>query len=84
MLCAVLVSVQSVTVSALAENGETAFDKTDVLEDLKSSTINGKPFDVKSYPANKDGDLQIINFVEYCYLYIQPDTDKYLGTNRPE
>ena len=73
MLCAVLVSVQSVTVSALAENGETAFDKTDVVEDLKNSTVNGKPFDLKSYPANKDGELQIINFVEYCYSATKND-----------
>lgn len=72
-LCMVLISIQGVTVSALAESGETAFDKTDVLEDLKSSTINGKPFDIKSYPANKDGDLQIINFVEYCYAATKND-----------
>ena len=72
-LCMVLISIQGVTVSALAESGETAFDKTDVLEDLKSSTINGKPFDLKSYPANSDGDLQIINFVEYCYAATKND-----------
>lgn len=72
-LCMVLISIQGVTVSALAESGETAFDKTDVLEDLESSTINGKPFDLKSYPANSDGDLQIINFVEYCYAATKND-----------
>ena len=51
-----------------AEN-ETPFDKTDVLTDLKSSTINGKPFDITQYPYNTKGSPTLLTFVEYCYSF---------------
>lgn len=43
------------------------FDKTNVLDDLRSSTVNGEAFDFTKYPTDEGGRVQIINFVEYCY-----------------
>lgn len=53
---------------AYAETGgELNFDKTNVLDDLGSSTIDGKPFNLNDYPRNPYGTAQMITFVEYCY-----------------
>ncbi len=46
-----------------------SYDKTNVLDDLKSSTANGKAFDILDYPYNESGQVQVINFVEYCYSF---------------
>ena len=69
-----LVMVFGVVVSAApdiayAESGELNYDKTSVMDDLTSSTVNGQPFDVKDYPYDEDSQAQIVNFVEYCYSY---------------
>lgn len=61
-----LLSTQSVTALAYAET-ENSFDKTDVLDDLRSSRVNGLSFKENDYPYNENGTLQVLNFVEYCY-----------------
>ena len=43
------------------------FDSTDVLDDLEGSALNGVPFDVANYPYNKNGEIAVLGFVEYCY-----------------
>ncbi len=55
----------------------TSYDNTDVLDDLMSSTANGKPFDVKVYPFDESRQVQIINVVEYCYSYKSNMRDNY-------
>ena len=62
---------------AYASEREIQFDKTDVLEDLTTSTVNGKPFDIKNYPFDESRDAQIISFVEYCYSYRANKQDNY-------
>ena len=47
--------------------GELKYDSTNALDDLQSSTIDGKPFDIADYPKNAQGTAQMITFVEYCY-----------------
>ena len=54
---------------AYAAGSELSYDKTNVMDDLTSSTVNGQPFDVKDYPYDEDSQAQIVNFVEYCYSY---------------
>ncbi len=54
---------------AYAQETGNAFDKTNVLDDLQSSTINGQPFDITDYPYDESKDIQVINFVEYCYSF---------------
>ncbi|MEG1662390.1 MAG: hypothetical protein RR338_00230, partial [Clostridia bacterium] len=50
-----------------------AFDNTNILEDLTTSTVAGKAFDINDYPYDNTVDdkqaLQVLNFVEYCYGY---------------
>ena len=62
---------------AFANEREINFDNTDVLEDLSSSTVNGKPFDIKNYPFDETKPVQIISFVEYCYSYRANKRDNY-------
>lgn len=45
------------------------FDTTNVLDDLKSSSDGGKAFNLNDYPFDESKDIQVINFVEYCYSY---------------
>ena len=58
----------SFSTRAYADTGkELNYDNTNVLDDLGSSTIDGKPFNVNDYPRNPFGTAQLITFVEYCY-----------------
>lgn len=45
------------------------FDTTNVLYDLKSSSDGGNAFNLNDYPFDESKDIQVINFVEYCYSY---------------
>ena len=59
-----------------ADNGS-SFHDTNVLDDLLSSTVNGKPFDVRDYPFDETGEVQVISFIEYCYSYKANQRDNY-------
>ena len=59
-----------------AGNGS-SFDQTNVLEDLTTATVGGKPFDIRSYPFDEDGEVQVISFIEYCYSYKANQRDNY-------
>ena len=54
-----------------------SFHDTNVLDDLLSSTVNGKPFDVRDYPLDENGEVQVISFIEYCYSYKANQRDNY-------
>ena len=56
---------------AYAAESNLEFDKTYVLDDLEGSAVNGVTFDVDDYPYDKDGDIQLIGFVEYGYSAYQ-------------
>ena len=59
---------RSFSTRVYADTGkELNYDNTNVLDDLGSSTIDGKPFNVNDYPRNPFGTVQMITFVEYCY-----------------
>ncbi len=75
VVCTLFSGVQPA--KAFAYEREINFDNTDVLEDLTSSTVNGKPFDIKNYPFDESRDAQIISFVEYCYSYRGNMRDNY-------
>ena len=68
MLCVVICAMQSTFLNLVYAEG-LSYDDTNVLDDLKSSTINGEPFNIKDYPYNENANLQLINVVEYCYSY---------------
>ena len=46
------------------------FDERNVLDDLLSSTVDGKPFDLDDFPARKDGQPRVLTLVEYGYSSI--------------
>ena len=75
VVCILLTMVQPIV--AYAAENEINFDSTNVLDDLKSSTVNGQPFDIKDYPFDENKDIQVINFVEYCYSYKANLRDNY-------
>lgn len=68
VLCTIVLMMQGTPQIAYASS-ENSFDTTNVLDDLLSSTIDGKPFDLKDYPYNENGTLRIVSFIEYCYSF---------------
>ena len=57
--------------------GELNYDKTNVLDDLQSATINGQPFNLSAYPRNPFGTPQVITFAEYCYSQYENGNKNY-------
>lgn len=57
--------------------GELNYDKTNVLDDLKSATVDGQPFDLAAYPRNPFGTPQVITFAEYCYSQYENGNGNY-------
>ena len=68
MLCMGFVLIQSTFVDTCYAESE-SFKNTNVLDDLRSAKINGQAFDIKNYPFNEQGNLKIIQVIEYCYSY---------------
>ena len=62
---------------AYAAEKEVNYDSTNVLDDLNSGAVNGQPFDITDFPFNESKDIQVINFVEYCYSYKANLRDNY-------
>ena len=52
-----------------ATDVQTAYENTNVLDNLEGSTIGGKTFDIADYPHNDNGKPQVISLVEFCYSY---------------
>lgn len=75
VVCTLLTMVHPIV--AYAAESETGFDSTSVLDDLRSSKVNGKPFDIADYPFNESKDIRVISFVEYCYSYKANLRDNY-------
>ena len=57
--------------------GELNYDNTNVLDDLKSATVDGQPFDLSAYPRNPFGSPQVITFAEYCYSQYENGNGNY-------
>ena len=75
MVLATLFGVFSTTAYG-AGNGS-SFHDTNVLDDLLPATVGGKPFDIRDYPFDENGELQVISFIEYCYSYKANQRDNY-------
>lgn len=53
-----------------ATSTTTTFEQQNVMDDLKTATINGKPFNTYDYPYDSTGIVkhpEIMTVVEYCY-----------------
>lgn len=57
------------TVSAESDTVQNRYEQTNVMTDLRESTLGGKAFDITDYPHNELGKPQVISFVEFCYSY---------------
>ena len=69
----VFISSPTSSVAHAASSTSVEFDNTKVLEDLKETTIDGKKFTLADYPFDKNKELRVLHFVEYCFSY---DEDK--------
>ncbi len=93
LLCVLIVFVEllnTFNVAAFADSTDGVqanYESTNVLDNLKGSTIGGKEFDLADYPHNSNGKPQIISFVEFCYSYYaekQADYGLYVYVYNPQ
>lgn len=86
----VMMTCLSFTPHARAQESALGFDAANVLDDLRSSTVNGKPFNILNYPFDGTGLIkhpEIINVVEYCYSFkvnMQGNFGLYLYVYNPQ
>lgn len=66
-LCTIVLMMQGIGQIAYASS-ENSFDTTNVLDDLLSSTIDGKPFDLKDYPYDEKRDAAHCEFYRVLLL----------------
>ena len=53
------------------------YEQTNVMDDLKESTIDGEPFNLTEYGFNAFKDTQVLSLVEYCYSFYRNMQDNY-------
>lgn len=54
-----------------------SYEQTNVLDDLKQSTIEGKPFSLTDYSFNAFKETEMLSLVEYCYSFYANMQDSY-------
>ena len=89
VVATVVCGLNIIVPTAYAESDDivTRYEQTNVMSNLKGSTVGGKAFDVKDYPHNENGKPQIISFVEFCYSYYadkQSDYGLYIYVYNPQ
>lgn len=80
-------SIPSTAYAESDEDIQSRYEQTNVMSNLKGSTIAGKAFDLKDYPHNANAKPQIISFVEFCYSYYaekQSDYGLYIYMYNPQ
>ncbi len=75
-LLTVVAGMFPATIAVSAEETIT-YEQTNVMDDLKGSTINGKEFSLTDYNFDAFKETQMISFVEYCYSFYQNMQDNY-------
>lgn len=63
--------------AAFAASSTQAYDNSDVLDDLRGMTVDGKQFSLDDYPKNENGTVKVVTFVEYCYSYYADMQDNF-------
>ena len=53
------------------------YEQTNVLDDLKNSTINGQPFSLEDFGFDAKKNTQVLSFVEYCYSFYEDLQDNF-------
>ncbi len=68
LLCLSTIFGNGITLLASAEESlQSAYEQSNVMENLQGATIGGKPFDLADYPEDENGSLQLLSFVEFGY-----------------
>lgn len=49
--------------------GDVQMDSSNVMDDLQSSTVDGKPFDFRDYAFDENAETNVFAFAEYCYSF---------------
>lgn len=49
--------------------GDVQMDSSNVMDDLESSTVDGKPFDFRDYAFDENAETNVFAFAEYCYSF---------------
>ena len=52
-----------------ATDVQTAYENTNVLDNLEGSTIGGKEIYIAEHPHKDNGKPQVISLLEFCYSY---------------
>ena len=74
----VVVGSSPTTFSALAEQtSRSMFEQTNVLDDLRKSTINDQPFDLTTFNFDQKKETKVLSFVEYCYSFYEERQDNF-------
>ncbi len=69
----IVLTAMPIVISAESES----YEETNVLDDLRSSTVNGEPFDIADYPFDETKDIEVVSVVEYAYSYKANQRDHY-------
>ena len=68
----VVVGVFPTTFSAKAEEtSKSVYEQTNVLDDLRKSTINDQAFDLSTFNFDEKKETKVLSFVEYCYSFYE-------------
>ena len=59
------------------ETSKSVYEQTNVLDDLKKSTIGDQPFDLTQYNFDEKKETKVLSFVEYCYSFYSAKQDNY-------
>ena len=51
------------------ETSQSVYEQTNVLDDLKKSTIGNESFDLTKYNFDESKETKVLSFVEYCYSF---------------
>lgn len=77
-VAAILASAFAPRSTALAASSTVKnYEQQNVMDDLKGSVIDGKPFDVADYPYRHNDKPRLILFAELCYSYYASKQDDY-------
>lgn len=74
------------TPAMASEDVRASFDKTHVLDDLTSSTVNGKAFNLVDYPYKEGEGIKVLSVVEFAYSpkkYLRENFGLYLYLYNP-
>lgn len=68
-----IISIFSDTYFVKAQGTKPEIETTEPLYELTQDAS----FDINNYPANKNGQIQLLRLYEYCYSFYEKDSEKY-------